>query len=60
MFGGIDEFLLSCSHLLHVTDMIICLQSLCNKTCLEVLSEVNEKEIGVWICDFEIKIRLKM
>lgn len=23
------------------------------------LSEINKKEIGVWICDFEIKVSLK-
>jgi hypothetical protein len=31
-----------------------------SKTCLDVLSEVNKKEIGVWICDFEMKVSLKM
>lgn len=24
------------------------------------LSEINKKEIGVWICDFEIKVSLKL
>lgn len=48
----------SCSCVFHVTDVVnICLQSLLDRPF--VLNEIK-KELGVWICDLEIKVSLKL